>query len=132
MNRLRGIKSLWCDKGREIEFESVSLVFLGEGIFQLLSLINGVLLYSPSFAFFFLRGITLSALLLLLVSSRSSPVFLLSQKSVSVSASRHPPVSFNSSLQYQYLPTGARSPSFSFRSPPAPADSSLPSSSGES
>lgn len=137
MNRLRGIKSLWCDKERESLRVSLCSVSLGRGLSTPLSH-----QWSPS-VFPLLRRLLsrrnhfLSSLplffitLFLLVVCLCFPAFTPLSAERLRSCLSSPTSFFQFFSPRPVFPTAARSPSSSFRSPPAPAASSPPSSSGE-
>lgn len=125
-------------RGRVLESVSVCCLSDGGGeVFQLLLLISGVLLYSLSFAFFFICGITLSSLPLFFITLALLVVWLCLSAFTRFPAERFRfclsprTSSFQLSSPAAEFPTAARFPGFSLRSPPAPAASSPPSSSGE-
>lgn len=121
MNRLRCIKSLGCDKERESLRASLWLVSLGGVSFNSsLSSVESFRIPPPSRSSFSEQSLYRLSfpLLYYFVSSRS--LFLLSCffHSFLGTASRHPRLRVNSSLQHRYLPAAARSPSSAFRSAP--------------
>lgn len=137
MNRLRGIKSLWCDKERGRVLESVSVCCLSGGGVSFNSSFSSVESFripSPSRSslseeslYLLFPFITLVLLAVCLCLSAFTPF-----PAERFRSCLWPPTSSSQfSSPAAEFPTAARSPGFSLRSPPAPAASSPPSSSGE-